>query len=61
MLSKEQFEQEVFRIAKRQGYNIEKNKRNGLKQIAFNHKKLHAGHIRQLYPYILTHTEKCPI
>ncbi|RZB31324.1 MAG: hypothetical protein SRB2_04849 [Desulfobacteraceae bacterium Eth-SRB2] len=60
MLSKEQFEQEIFRIAKRQGYNIEKNKRNGLKQIVFDHKKLHADHIQQLYPDILTRTEELP-
>ena len=60
MLSKEQFEHDVFRIAKRQGYKIEKNKRNGLKQIVFDNKKLHAGHIQKLYPDILTRTEELP-
>jgi hypothetical protein len=60
MLSKEQFEQEVFRIAKRQRYKIEENKKNGLKQIVFDNKKLHASHIQQLYPDILTRTEELP-
>jgi len=60
MLSKEQFEHDVFKIAKSQGYKIEKNKRNGLKQIVFDNKKLHAGHIQQLYPDSLTRTEELP-
>jgi len=31
-----------------------------LKQIVFDYKKLHAGHIQQLYPDILTRTEELP-
>jgi hypothetical protein len=59
MLNKEQFIREVFRIAEKQGYQIEINK-NGLKQIDFGHKKLHAGHIQQLYPDILAFTQELP-
>lgn len=59
MLSKGQFVQEVFRIAEKQGYQIEINK-NGLKQIDFGNKKLHANHIQQLYPDILALTEELP-
>jgi len=60
MLSKEQFENEIFRFAEKQGYKIEKNKKNDLKQIDFGNKKVHAGHIQQLYPDILTRTEELP-
>lgn len=58
MLNKNQFVQEVFRIAEERGFRIEYNRRNGLKQIDFGHKKLHAGHLEQLYPNILSSTEK---
>ena len=60
MLNKEQFVREVFRIAEKQGYKIEQNKRIDLKQIDFGHKKLHAGHIQQLYPDILAFTGELP-
>jgi hypothetical protein len=56
--NKELFINEVFRIAEERGFRIETNQRNGLQQIDFGHKKLHAGHLEQLYPAILTSTEK---
>ena len=58
MLNKNQFVHEVFRIAEERGFRIENNRRNDLKQIDFGLKKLHAGHLEQLYPTILSPTEK---
>ena len=40
------------RIARQQGFRIETS-RNGQVQIDFGHKKLHAGHLAQLFPEIL--------
>ena len=53
MLSKSDFIKEVFGIAREQGYKIEINARNNLDQIDFGHKKLHKGHLEELYPAIL--------
>ena len=51
--NKNDFIQEVLRIAKEKGYTIEIGKRNKLEQIDFGNKKLHAGHLEQLFPEIL--------
>jgi len=53
MLSRDKFVGEVLRIAKEHGYRLEYNSRNGRRQIDFGHKKLHAGHLEELYPGIL--------
>ena len=53
MLSKSEYVKEVLRAARRKGYRIETNARNGLEQIDFGNKKLHAGHLADLYPDIL--------
>lgn len=42
----------VTQIARQQGHKIEVN-RDGLTQIDFGNKKLHAEHLRKLYPAIL--------
>lgn len=55
-LDKNQFVNEVFRIAEKRGFRIENNRFNGLPQIDFGHKKLHAGHLKQLYLDILNPT-----
>lgn len=56
MLNEEEFITEVIRLAEVNGYTVEKNVRNGLDQINFGHKKLHAGHLKRLYPHILEKT-----
>lgn len=43
---------QVCEIALRQGYTVE-DSRNG-RQIDFGKKKLHEGHLRSLYPFILS-------
>jgi hypothetical protein len=54
MISKDQFVKEVFRIARERGYKIESNARTGQEQIDFGNKKLHSGHLGDLYPAILS-------
>ena len=51
-MAKEKFITLVPEIARSMGYTIERN-RDGLDQIDFGHKKLHAGHLAKLYPEIL--------
>lgn len=46
----DEFVSEVLRVALECGFAVE-NSRNG-KQINFGHKKLHEGHLRELYPNI---------
>lgn len=53
MLSKRAFVCEVIRVARELGYKIEINARNGMEQIDFGNKKLHIGHLENLYPTIL--------
>jgi hypothetical protein len=53
MLSKDEFVNEVLRVARERGYTLEYNARNGRRQIDFGHKKLHTGHLEDLYPAIL--------
>jgi hypothetical protein len=47
-----QFVELVIEIARRLGFKIETN-RDGVLQIDFGYKKLHAGHLRKLFPRIL--------
>lgn len=51
-MNENNFVDEVVRVARSMGYPIEIN-REGKRQIDFGHKKLHEGHLRQLYPEIL--------
>lgn len=51
-MTKEQYIESVFKVAKEHGHKIEIN-RDGLRQIDFVHKKLHEGHFEALYPAIL--------
>lgn len=51
--SAQEFVAEVVRIAPEMGYKVETT-RNGIPQIDFGNKKLHADHLAQLYPKILT-------
>ncbi len=53
MLSKSDYIKAVLRIGRLEGYTIEINRRNGFNQIDFGHKKLHTGHLADLYPAIL--------
>lgn len=46
------FIEHVVRISRKKGFNIETN-RDGLAQIDFGNKKLHAQHLRRLFPEIL--------
>lgn len=50
MISKEEFIDEVIRVAREHGYKIESNARTGQPQIDFGNKKLHADHLSELYP-----------
>lgn len=47
-----QFVEQVVEIARWTGFKIETN-RDGLPQIDFGHKKLHAGHLLRVFPEIL--------
>ena len=60
MISKVEYIQDVIHIARKRGYKIESNARNGLEQIDFGNKKLHAGHLAQLYPAILEPAANSP-
>ena len=51
-MNKQEFIDQVFRNARAKGFKIEMN-RNGQTQIDFGHKKLHSGHLEQLFPEIL--------
>lgn len=51
-MKKSQFIDSVVETADRLGYKMKIN-RDGLRQIDFGHKKLHEGHLAQLYPEIL--------
>jgi len=53
MLSRDEFVNEVLRVARERGYTLEYNARNNRRQIDFGHKKLHARHLENLYPAIL--------
>lgn len=46
------FVERVTQIARKQGHKIEVN-RDGITQIDFGNKKLHAGHLQKLFPAIL--------
>ena len=59
-MTKDDFIYEVIRVARKKGYKIETNARNGLEQIDFGSKKLHAGHLEKLYPNILTANTNIP-
>jgi hypothetical protein len=48
----QQFIEQVLKIARENGYRIETN-RDGLAQIDFGNKKLHAGHLRAVFPEIM--------
>jgi hypothetical protein len=52
VMSKPEYLNQVFEVARSEGYPIEMNKL-GLRQIDFGHKKLHEGHLERLYPEIL--------
>lgn len=51
-MNQQEFIDQVARIARAKGFTIETN-RNGQMQIDFGHKKLHSGHLTQLFPEIL--------
>lgn len=51
-MNKQEFIDQVFRNARAKGFKIEMS-RNGQTQIDFGHKKLHSGHLEQLFPEIL--------
>ncbi len=57
MIDREQFINEIIRVAREQGYRIESNARTGQVQINFGKKKLHAGHLSALYPRALDPNE----
>ena len=59
--NKNEYLDAVFSIAEERGHGIERNQRNGLPQIDFGHKKLHADHLEQLYPNILDTTTKVSV
>jgi len=54
VISKDQFIKEVMRVAREYGYKIESNSQTGQAQIDFGNKKLHAGHIADIYPAALS-------
>ncbi len=48
----QQFIDQVVTISRKKGFRIETN-RDGLTQIDFGNKKLHARHLREMFPEIL--------
>ena len=52
MITQDQFIDAVIEEAQQAGYSIEISGNNG-RQIDFRNKKLHEGHLRDLYPDIL--------
>ncbi len=53
MLEIQEYVDAVVKVARDKGYAIEMSARNGKTQIDFGNKKLHAEHLRSLYPAIL--------
>ena len=53
MIGREQFINEVIRVARENGYKIESNARTGQEQIDFGNKKLHVSHLGGIYPAAL--------
>ena len=51
-MNQQEFIDQVVRKARDNGFKVEAN-RNDQVQIDFGHKKLHAGHLAQLFPEIL--------
>ena len=51
-MNQQEFIEHVARNARAKGFKIETN-RNGQTQIDFGPKKLHSGHLAQLFPEIL--------
>ncbi len=47
-----QFIDQVVSMARKKGFRIETN-RDGLTQIDFGNKKLHVGHLQEIFPEIL--------
>lgn len=50
-MESQQFIERVVEISRRKGFKIETN-RDGLTQIDFGNKKLHVGHLKQMFPEI---------
>jgi len=58
MMTQDEFVDAIISTARSQGYSIE-NSRHG-RQIDFGYKKLHEGHLSQLYPDILVEGAHIP-
>jgi hypothetical protein len=58
MMTQSEFVDAIVETARSKGYSIA-NSRHG-RQIDFGHKKLHEGHLRQLYPGILAKGARIP-
>ena len=57
-MEEQEFVESVFNEARQRGHRVETN-RQGLPQVDFGHKKLHAEHIRRLFPAILNPQAIC--
>ena len=51
-MNEQHFIEQVVEISRKKGFKIETN-RNNQTQIDFGNKKLHSGHLAQLYPAIM--------
>jgi hypothetical protein len=49
----DEFQSDVIRIAKNDGYTVEYLRGTNIPQIDFGHKKLHGNHLRELFPRVL--------
>ena len=49
----DEFQSDVLRIAKSQGYKVGCLQGTDIPQVDFGHKKLHGKHLRPLYPSVL--------
>lgn len=59
-LSEDSFIEQVFILAEKQGYLIERDTKGNKWQIDFGNKKLHRNHLESLYPQILNENIKIP-
>lgn len=63
MLSINEYTRRFFEIAEDLGYKIEPcqaGSSKGKKQVVFKHKKLHADHLRKLYPLVVSKGSEVP-
>ena len=57
MTNADAFVEQVVRAAREHGYKIESHAQSGEVQIDFGNKKLHAGHLRRIFPGVVSNAD----